>query len=83
MYAWTLLTEANCQPGTKKKNAFVFYYIHMKILYSVWRVLYLHMVAKFCWIILWLNCLTCRKLFTESHQPAALCSILLSSYIAK
>ena len=28
MYAWTMLTEFNCQSGTRVKNAIVFYYIH-------------------------------------------------------
>ena len=31
MYAWTLLTEVNYQPGMgKKKNAIVFYYTRAK-----------------------------------------------------
>ena len=35
MYAWTLLTEVNCQPGTGEKNAIVFYYIRAKVYYSI------------------------------------------------
>ena len=35
MYAWTLLTEVNCQPGTGEKKATVFYYVCVKVWYSI------------------------------------------------
>ena len=31
MYAWTMLTEFNCQSAKHVKNAIVFYYIHMTL----------------------------------------------------
>ena len=66
MYAWTMLTEFNCQSATQVKNAVVFYYIHA-ILHNLFNACHVYMWLLFCPFC----CaeVALPELLKEPHQP--------------
>ena len=51
MYAWTLLTEVNCLPGTGWKNTIVFYYIHAEVFNMYYTCTWLQSFVHLSWVI--------------------------------
>ena len=61
MYAWTMLSEFNCQSATRVKNTIVFYYIHLLC----------HTLFNACHVCMWLVwfVFVMLKLTTQRASP--------------
>ena len=74
MYAWTMLTEFNCQSATHVKYAIVFYYIHT----------ILHMLAmSACGIVLSIFAMKCMLKFLYLKSLTSQFSTFLKDLLAR